>query len=64
MRRAEAYLRFAGDCLRKASHEHDRGKRSLFVLIATAWVELADRAKTAPPNGRGVQDQRQANTLQ
>ena len=46
MRRSdtEAYLRCAGDCLRMAKHEPDPSKRGLFMLIAQAWVELADQA--------------------
>ena len=59
----EAYLRFAGDCLRKASHERDPGKRGLFILIATAWAKLADRARAeAPPVVEG-RERSQVRTL-
>jgi len=47
----EAYLCFAGDCLREASRERDPSRRGLFILIATGWVKLAERANKGSTHG-------------
>ena len=46
----EAYMHFAGDCLRKAGSETEPSRRRLLVVIAVAWVRLAERARTQMRN--------------
>jgi hypothetical protein len=47
----DAYLAFAVDCLRKSRSES--ADRWMYVVIARAWINLADRAEVElDPNGR------------
>jgi hypothetical protein len=50
---ADIYLRFAGECLRKASLEREPTKRGLRVILAAALAKLAERARADPPAGHG-----------
>ena len=45
---ADTYMRFAGDCLRKARAERDPNRRRLFIVIAASWAKLADREMAKP----------------
>jgi len=45
---ADAYMRFAGDCLRKARAERDPNRRRLLIVIAASWANLADREMAKP----------------
>jgi hypothetical protein len=46
----DAYLRFAGNCIRKAGSETEPAKKSLLIVMAVAWARLAKRAGTQKHN--------------
>lgn len=56
MRNPDTYRRFAGDCLRSASHASDPTKKGLYFTIATAWNTLADRAEAQHPKDEEPRD--------